>query len=124
MADPGFPIGGGVKPLGGVLMSDGDFSEKLYVKEECTPARTHLDPPMSTQTRITLCSDNSNHLRYPIWVFLIKIGRSFTSLELFVVREALCGKSSHFLVLDLRAGYIHLPLIVNTGRRKILEYSS
>ena len=32
MADPGFPVGGGVDPLGGVDPRHGHFSPKIYVK--------------------------------------------------------------------------------------------
>ena len=55
MADPGFPVGGGMHPLGGgVDLRCGLFSVKMYAKTKelgpirggVRPARPHLDPPM------------------------------------------------------------------------------
>ena len=51
-ADPGFPVGGGVDPSGGMDLRRGCFSVQMYVrtKELCPVGRVDracpLDPPM------------------------------------------------------------------------------
>ena len=52
VADPGFPVGGDAKPLGGANLRRGHFLAKMYAKtKELYPVggagrRRPLDPPM------------------------------------------------------------------------------
>ena len=54
VADPGFPVGWGAKPLGGANLQRGYFSAKMYSKTKeldpvvggRTPAAPPVDPPM------------------------------------------------------------------------------
>ena len=71
MADPGFPVGGGVDPLGeGVDLRRGRFSPKMYAKTKelgavggACAGHAPLDPPM---LMVTISDSGCESLRLPL----------------------------------------------------------